>query len=351
MSSIPPFQDEQSLNQTEYIITPGNENENAEYNIQTVIHMSTHVTRYQTIVLFIILAGAWGSAFMAIKAGLAYIPPVLFAALRYDIAGILMLGYALRKTNQPVPRTRAGWASVGAGATLIFAGYHALLFIGETDPAVTSAAAAVIVSFSPMLTTGLARVFLPAERLTFIGFFGVVLGLIGVIILSSPDPQNIVARGAIAKLLIFTAATAFALGSVLTRRLDASLPIETMEAWSMLGGAALMHIISFLLGESFTAIEWTTEAILALAYLALVASALGFLIYFRLLKRLGAIEINLVSYVAPVFAALAGWVFLDEIPTIATVIGFIVIFAGFVLLKRDAIRSELPQIRQVLTQL
>jgi EamA-like transporter family. len=176
----------------------------------------------------------------------------------------------------------------------------------------------------------------------------VVLGLIGVIVLSSPDLQNIVAGGAIAKLLIFAAATAFALGSVLTRRLDANLPIETMEAWSMLGGAALMHGVSLLLGESFTAIEWTTEAILALAYLAVVASALGFLIYFRLLEQLGAIEINLVSYVAPIFAALAGWIFLSEIPTIATVIGFIIIFIGFTLLKRDAIRDELPQIRQAL---
>ncbi|ERG92657.1 MAG: permeases of the drug/metabolite transporter (DMT) superfamily [Haloquadratum walsbyi J07HQW1] len=311
--------------------------------------MRTRVTRYRTIGLFILLAGAWGSAFMAIKAGLPYIPPVLFAALRYDIAGVLMLGYTFTQTNQPVPRTRAGWASVGAGATLIFAGYHALLFIGETDPAVTSAAAAVIVSLSPMLTTGFARVFLPTERLTLVGFFGVVLGLIGVIILSSPDPQNIVAGGAVAKLLIFTAATAFALGSVLTRRLDANLPIETMEAWSMLGGAALMHGVSLLLGESFTAIEWTTEAVLALAYLAVVASALGFLIYFRLLNRLGAIQINLVSYVAPIFAALAGWVFLDEIPTVATGIGFIIIFIGFILLKRDAIRNEIPQIRQVLS--
>jgi EamA-like transporter family. len=132
--------------------------------------MRTPVRRYRTIGLFIILAGAWGSAFMAIKAGLPYIPPVLFAALRYDIAGILMLGYALAQTDQPVPQTQSGWASVGAGATLIFAGYHALLFIGETDPAVTSAAAAVIVSLSPMLTTGFARVFLPTERLTLVGF-------------------------------------------------------------------------------------------------------------------------------------------------------------------------------------
>jgi hypothetical protein len=80
-----------------------------------------------------------------------------------------------------------------------------------------------------------------------------------------------------------------------------------------------------------------------------VASAIGFLVYFDLLERLGPIEINLVSYVAPVFAALTGWAFLGELPTVYTVVGFVVIFAGFLLLKRESLRRELPRIRRVLS--
>ncbi|MFC6875100.1 DMT family transporter [Halobellus marinus] len=304
------------------------------------------MTRYRNLLLFVLLAAAWGSAFMAIKAGLAYIPPVLFAALRYDVAGILMLLYAFYVTDRPIPRGRAQWTVVAVGATLIIAGYHSLLFIGETDPAVTSAAAAVIVSLSPVLTTGFARLFLPDERLTIVGIAGLLLGLVGVVILSNPDPDNLLAGGAVAKLLIFGAATAFALGSVLTRRIDADLPIETMEAWSMMGGALIMHGISLGLGESPADAVWNLESLAALAYLALVASALGFLIYFDLLDRLGPIQINLVSYVAPVFAALAGWVVLTEVPTVYTVVGFLVIFVGFVLVKRRAVRAELPRIRR-----
>ncbi|KAB1193532.1 EamA family transporter [Haloferax sp. MBLA0076] len=299
------------------------------------------MTRYRNLGLFMVLAAIWGSAFMAIKAGLEFFPPVLFAALRYDVAGVIMLVYAVYATDSPLPRSRADWTEVTIGAVFLIAAYHALLFVGETDPAVTSAAAAVIVSLSPVLTTGFARVLLPSERLTPLGVVGLLLGLVGVAVLSELDPSNLLAGGTVAKLLIFGAAAAFAFGSVLTRRIDSDMPIETMEAWSMLGGALLMHAISLGMRESFADVVLNTESILALAYLSLAASAIGFLIYFDLLERLGPIEINLVSYVAPIFAALAGWAFLDEVPTLATGGGFALIFLGFVLLKRGAIRREL----------
>jgi drug/metabolite transporter (DMT)-like permease len=283
---------------------------------------------------------------MAIKAGLAYFPPVLFAAVRYDIAGVVMLAYAAYVVDDPLPRGRRQWAVVAVGSLLLIAGYHALLFVGETDPAVTSAAAAVIVSLSPVLTTGFARLFLPGERLTAVGIAGLLLGLVGVVVLTQPDPNDLLGGGAVAKLLVFGAAVAFALGSVLTRRLDSDMPIETMEAWSMVGGALVLHLVSAGLGESFGAVVWSTEAVVALLYLSVAASALGFLVYFDLLDRLGPIEINLVSYVAPVFAALSGWVFLSEVPTAYTVVGFALIFAGFVLVKHRTIRDELPRLRR-----
>jgi drug/metabolite transporter (DMT)-like permease len=297
------------------------------------------VTRYRNLLLFLALAAVWGSAFMAIKAGLAYFPPVLFAAVRYDVAGVLMLAYAAYAVDDPVPRGARQWAAVVVGAVLLIAGYHAFLFVGENDPAVTSAAAAVIVSLSPVLTTGFARLFLPSERLTLAGLAGLVLGLVGVVVLSNPDPGNLLAGGVAAKGLVFLAAASFALGAVLTQWLDAGLPIESMEAWSMLGGAALMHVVSLGLGEP-QRLSLALPALASLAYLSLAASALGFLVYFDLLERLGSVEINLVSYVAPVFAALSVWAVLDERVGASTVAGFLLIFCGFLLLKRRAIRSE-----------
>ena len=299
------------------------------------------MSRYRTVGAFLALAAIWGSAFMAINAGLAYFPPVLFAALRFDVAGVVMLAYAFYVADDPIPHGRDEWSVVVVGAVLIIAAYHAFLFIGESDPAVTSAVAAVIVSLSPVLTTVFARAFLPSERLTVVGVIGLLIGLLGAIVLAAPDPSNLTGGGTGAKFLVFLAAAAFALGSVLTRALDSGMEIETMEAWSMLLGAGITHLAAVALGESVADIAWTTEAVLALAYLAIVASGIGFLIYFELLDRLGPIEINLVSYVAPVFAAVSGWLVLNEGITATTVVGFLLICAGFAVVKRSAIREEL----------
>ncbi|MFB6298015.1 MAG: DMT family transporter [Salinirussus sp.] len=299
--------------------------------------------RFRNAALFVTLATVWGSAFTAIKAGLSFFPPVLFAALRYDVAGVAMLGYAAYATDRWRPRTQAEWLLVGIGGSFMIAAYHAFLFVGEQGT--TSAAAAVVVSLSPVLTTGFARAVLPDERLAPLGLVGLLLGFVGVVALANPDPADLLDARTVSLGLVFVATAAFALGSVLTRRVEGSLPIETMEAWSMVLGAALLHVASAGLSESPTDVQWTGEAVLALLYLALAASALGFLIYFDLLDRLGPIEINLVSYAAPVAAAVTGLTVLGETPTPFTVVGFVLVLCGFVVLKREAIRGELGRFR------
>ncbi|WP_137288200.1 DMT family transporter [Natronorubrum halophilum] len=303
------------------------------------------MSRYRNLALFVALAGIWGTAFVAISAGLEYFPPVLFAALRYDIAGVLMLAYAAATVDDWYPSGRDEWLLVAVGATLLIAAYHAFLFVGQQNT--TAAAAAIVVSLSPVLTTGFARVLVPSDALSTVGVAGLLLGLVGVGVIAQPDPSNLLTTDVIATALVFAAATAFALGGVLTRRIDAALPIETMEAWSMLGGALLMHGVSFALAEPIEPSAWThPEALGALGYLAVVASAIGFLLYFDLLERLGAVEINMVSYVAPVFAALVGWLYLGEVIDVTTAIGFGFIAAGFVLVKRKALREEFGYVRR-----
>jgi len=300
--------------------------------------------RYRNLVLFVVLSVVWGSSFTAIKAGLEFFPPVLFAALRYDVAGVPMLGYAAYATDRWRPRDRSEWVLVGVGGALMIAAYHAFLFVGEQGT--TSAAAAIVVSLSPVLTTGFARAFLPDERLRTVGVLGLLVGFVGVVVLTDPDPNDLLDARTVSMFLVFLAAASFALGSVLTRRIDAALPVETMEAWSMLVGALLMHGASVGLAESPGEIRWTGEAVLALGYLALVASALGFLVYFDLLDRLGPIEINLVSYAAPVVAAVTGVFVLAETPTVHAAAGFALVIAGFLLVKQRALRAELDRYRR-----
>nr|WP_049947205.1 EamA family transporter [Halarchaeum acidiphilum] len=112
------------------------------------------MTRYRDALLFCVLATAWGSAFVAIKAGLAHFPPVFFAALRYDVAAVLMFAYVGVTADRWRPRTRREWLTVAVGGLLLIAAYHAFLFAGEARPGVTSAAAAVVSASAPSSRPG-----------------------------------------------------------------------------------------------------------------------------------------------------------------------------------------------------
>jgi drug/metabolite transporter (DMT)-like permease len=296
-------------------------------------------TRRDTL-LFVLLALLWGTSFVAIKAGLEDMPPVLFAALRYDLAGALMLAYAALATDDWLPRSRAGWLAVAVSATLVIALYNAFLFVGEQG--VTSAVAAILIATNPILATAFSRGLLPEERLSPVGIVGLLLGFVGVGLVTRPDPAGGLDAEIVAAGFVLLAAVCVALGSVLLQRVDSAIGTEGLVAWSNGIGAVLLHAISGALpSESLAALTLTPEAVLAIVYLAVFASVIGYFVYFRLLGRLGAIQINLVSYAAPAFAAVTGWLLLDETIDRWTVVGFGVVLFGFLLLKRDAVREEL----------
>ena len=298
------------------------------------------MSTYRNGALFLLLSVLWGTAFMAIKAGLAYIPPVLFAGFRYDIAGVIMLGCVAYATDNWRPRSRADWVTVAVGSVLIIALYNAFLFIGQQG--VTSGVAAILVALNPILATGFSRVFLPDERLSSIGVVGLLLGIVGVGLVARPNPTNLLTSDFVASGFVLLAAVCVALGSVMVQRTDSTISTEGMVAWSNALGAVILHLISAgLPSESVSSVTISIEALSVVLYLAVFASAIGYFIYFDLLDRLGAIEINLVSYAAPVFAAVSGWLVLDETLDLLSVVGFFGIFGGFLLLKRGAIREEL----------
>lgn len=298
------------------------------------------MARHANAILFVVLSGLWGTAFVAIKAGLEYLPPVLFAGFRYDLAAVLLLGYAALGPIEWLPRTRTDVVAIGVGATLLIALYNALLFVGQQG--VTSGMAAIIVAMVPILATVFAWLLLSDERLRLLGLAGLLVGFLGVGLVVRPDPTGLAIDELLAPGLVLAAAGAAALGGVLIQRLQADLSSFGLVAWSCAIGAVMLHGISFgLPGESFDQASLTLEAILTIVYLAVFASAIGYFLYFELLDRLGAIEISLVTYASPVFAALFGWLLLGETLDGLTIVGFLTILAGFVLIKRRALADAL----------
>ncbi len=288
--------------------------------------------QYRNSVLFVLLAVIWGSSFVAIETGLHALPPVLFAAFRYDIAGAALLavvaGLSVRNGDfQWRPRARNDWALVGIGGTFMFGAYLALIFTGQQY--VTSGVGAVILSLKPVVTPLFALALLPNERFNALEIAGVLLALVGVLVVADPTSLG---GSTVGIALLFVAALIFAFASVLTQRLQTTLPALTQQAWMMTIGAFVLHATSAAI-RGVPSVSLTRTAIASVVYLAVVASIGGYLIYFDLLARLGANEVNLVNYVVPVAASLFGWLLLGEPITNATISGFLVIVAGFVLLK------------------
>jgi len=292
----------------------------------------------RTLSLFGLLTLVWGLSFVAIKAGLDSFPPILFAAVRHDVASVLLLAYVAVSSHSWLPRTRSDLKLIAIGGALMVGGHFALLFVGQQY--VPSALGAIMLSLTPMITALFAVAALPGERMRAHGAVGLVLGFLGALVVANPSPGALGGQ-LVGVLLLLGSAASFSLGAVWTERYTASLPIVSIQAWMMLVGAAVLHAISVRHpGETVAAIEWTQSGVLALVYLGAFASAIGFLVYFRLMDAVGPSETSLVNYATPIVAALAGWALLGEQLTALTVAGFGLILAGFLLVKADAIRSS-----------
>jgi len=310
--------------------------------------MQTGTSRYRNLALFVLLAALWGTSFMVTKVGLRNIPPVLFAALRFDLGAILLFGYVAAKGLRWRPRTRSEWSLVAVGGAFMIGAHHALLFTGQQY--VTSAVAAVLLGLVPVLTPALSRLFLADERLSPLGVAGILVGFAGVWIIASPDPANLLSANLRGVELVLLSAIVFALGAVLTHRNRTSLPTASMQAWMLLVGAVMLHVASLLLpGEAIADVVWGSETFAAIGYMGVVAGVVGYFMYFTLLSRLGPIEMSLIEYVIPVFAAISGWLVLGETVGVGTVTGFVVIFVGFVLVKRRALVREVQGFRTSIT--
>lgn len=289
-----------------------------------------------TPVLFVLLATFWGTSFVAIDVGLERVPPLLFAAARYDVAGLAVLGYVLLTRERWLPHARGEWLSVLVGGVLLIAAFHALLYLGQGY--ISGAVAAIVVSLVPLLTAVFDHSLLGERRLEPVGGAGLAFGFVGVVVVANPTPGALGSTAALGVGLVFLAATAFALGSVATRSLSTDLSLLAQQAWTMLVGAAVLHAASLLRGESFVASAWTPSVLVAFGYLSVVSGVLGFLLYFELLGRVGPSELNLVNYLVPVVTALVSWMVLGQMLDPTAAAGFAVVFGGFALLKRDALR-------------
>jgi len=302
--------------------------------------------RHRTLIVFALVSLFFGGTFIAAKAGQAYIPPLLLVALRFDIAALILAGYVALTANRSelLPRTRGDIVGILAAGIFAIGLSNGLLFVGQGS--VTSGVGAILFALVPIFSPLLAGVLLSDERLSLAGAVGTVVGLVGVGMVIGVHPAELLTTLNGGAVLVLAGAASLALGSVLIRRSAPTLSSTVRTAWALPVSAVLLHALSAGAGESPAAIEWTLGALLALAYLSIVAGAIAYIAYFNLLDDVGATHSSLVFYASPAVASLGGWLLLGESLSALSLAGFAVVVIGFGIIGYDSLA---PTVRRVLS--
>ena len=302
------------------------------------------MSRNRTIGLFLLVTLLFGTAFPAVKTGLSFIPPLLFAATRSYLAAALLLVYVGATTDYWYPRSRRDVTAVLAGG-LFLVGGTGIGFVAQQF--ITAGVAAIIFSLAPIITAVLAWPLLPAERLAGRDYVGVLLGFVGIAVVIRPDPAGLLDPELVGKLLFFGALVVVELGAVLVRRSRTSMPIPALTGWMMVLGGTVHVAIAFAVGESIASIQLTPLALAIVVYLSVFIGAFGLVAYLVLMGEVGPLKANLTTYLTPIVALSIGWVLLDESIQPLTLVGFGIIVAGFALLESRAIGAELVKYRSL----
>lgn len=267
----------------------------------------------------------WGTTWAAIRVGLRGIPPLTGVALRFSIAGVVLLALV------PVFRVRLGgtrreWLVWGCNALFTFCLAYSILYWAEQW--VPSGLAAVLFASFPLLVALLAHFFLPGERLTWASGIGVLIGFAGVAVIFSEDFRTLLGpQVAFAATVMLLCPVSGAIGSVAVKKWGSGIhPLSTAAVPMLLTGAVMGPIAWWV--ESDRTVTFNGPSTVALFYLALVGSALPFTLYFWLLKHQTATSMSLINYVTPVIAVAVGTVFLDEPFTVRIVIGAALVILG-----------------------
>jgi drug/metabolite transporter (DMT)-like permease len=292
------------------------------------------------------LSALWGGSFFFSKLALAELPPLSLVLWRVSLAALALWALALI-TRQPVPRDPRLWVSfivMGALNNLI---PYSLIFWGQTR--IASGLASILNATTPLWTVLLAHLLTRDERLTPGRGAGVLAGLAGVAVMVGPDALGGLGADLLAQAAVIGAAVSYACAGIYGKRFRAVPPLIT-AAGQLTCAAALALPIALLAERPAVALPGP-RTLAALLGLALLSTALAYVIYFRLLARAGATNLLLVTLLIPASAILLGTLFLGERLELRQLAGMALIGAGLAAidgrpldaLRVQPLRKELEQ--------
>lgn len=251
----------------------------------------------------------WGSTWLAVGLGLLDLPPFTFAGLRFLAASGVLFG-VLAVRGAGLPRRLADWVLIVLTSVFGFVLSYSAMFWGVQF--VPSGLAAVIFSTVPLFTLVIAHVALPGEPMRAGGVVGVVVGIVGVAVIFSDQlaaESSLVVWGSLG----FLAGSACMAGAqVAVKARGTHLDPMTLAAVQMGFAGALLLTVGIATEGNPLRLAWTGRAVLSLGYLALVGSALGFFLFYWLLRHMAVTKTMSMMLLHPVVAIVLGALVLGE---------------------------------------
>ena len=272
----------------------------------------------------------WGSTYLAIAVGIESFPPLLLAASRHFTAGLVL--YPLMRWKTGIRPTRTQWrTAVITGLLLLLVGNGGVCLSERTLPTGVAALIVALVSFWMVLLDWLRPGGLrPAPRVVgslILGFSGLAL-LVGPAHLGGSERVNPIGAG-----ILLIASFAWAWGSIYSKHNDLpSSPLLGVAMQSLVGGAALW-VVGLLRAKAANCISQRlpTRSWIAIAYLMVFGTGIGFTAYVYLLKKSTAARVGTYAFVNPVVALFLGWLGAGETITLRTALAAAVILTAVLL--------------------
>src|SRR5213082_3226099 len=247
-------------------------------------------------VAWLTLCAVWSSTWLAIKIGLRDLPPISFVAIRFLIAIIVLLVVSMGRTHL-LPRTRSDYIVLAVTGVLMFAVNYTLLFWAELH--VSSGLAAVLQATIPIFGMIFAHWMLPDEPLRLQKLSGAIIALGGVAVICGRllgFNGRLAFWGGVG--VVFGAASA-AFANVLVKARSIQLAPAMLAAWQMIFGVAPLLVLGFAVDGNPARFHWSATSIFCLLYLAIIGSALTFLLLYWLLPRLTVAQLQSISLITP----------------------------------------------------
>jgi drug/metabolite transporter (DMT)-like permease len=284
------------------------------------------------------LALVWGLAWPAAKIGLRDCDPFLLASLRSIVGGIFLFIWRMRKPDKEPFTGQLLWISFVAGTCWVGVPMAltswALLYINV-------GLGSILQSTTPFFVAICAYFLLGEKEFSFAKIAGLVLGFLGIVILFSDKPiTDFTSVTILASLAVLIPSILNGYGQVYARKyFRGKDQFGFMTVILILAGLESLPF-SFLHG--MPSVTLTTDLVLSVLYLGIVASAIPFAVYFALLVRVDVVILSMVGYIIPVVAVVSGIILFGERMSTPEIVGSIMVIAGVILATQyDLVKSKI----------